>query len=382
MAQFRRCMLLMVNVATGLISVSGITLKYVCPGDSIQAFENIEFDRCNGRVSLHISGNRSTEIAKWLMQNCTIQETCLDAFKDRVLLDQNGTITIHNLHHFDQGKYFVISNNYTLPSIQEVQLNVMVAPKKECKPMIDRLGKKLHATLKNDYCGVPVVTLYWKGYAGVSDTNGPLLQITPATESRTYYACIQGPALLCVKSHMELDNCSPFVIEENNSQTVPSESSNTVVLMVVIIVVVTLLILGIVSVVILFLKRRRRRRLKRKLKEGLLNATLREKTHFDTQRSPSNDQHQPLGTRSESDYEMNEVGTDLQFGIDPATIRELQELRDAARCKICFANKTSVVFMPCKHVATCDECSIPLHSCPVCRETIKERKRICFDSNE
>ncbi|KAL3885990.1 hypothetical protein ACJMK2_026018 [Sinanodonta woodiana] len=383
------------------LALSGAsTLKYVCPGDSVQAFQNIAFDSCNARVSLYINGNRNTEIATWLSQNCTLNETRLDAYKDRVFLDQNGTITIHNFHHFDQGKYVVISKKDTLPSIQEVQLFLMVAPLNDCKPMIVRLGNKLLASLKPDNCGTPVATLYWKGFGGVSDTNGSMLKITPGTETRTYYACIQGPALRCARNQTTLDNCSPFVIEGNTSRTVPSESSNSIAYITIIIVLGVILMMVIVVIVILIRKHRRRSIAFLRSTYMLLDtASVIKKSYsalsiinraaFYIIQNTNPNLNIGFATRKgilqgqrHTEFEMNEVETDHPSGIDPETIRELQELRDAALCKICFANKTSVCFMPCYHVATCDKCSISLDNCPVCRASIKERKTICFDSNE
>ncbi|KAL3885571.1 hypothetical protein ACJMK2_025622 [Sinanodonta woodiana] len=218
MAEFRRILLLvtLVNADAGVLSEAGNNLKYVCQGDSVQAFQNIDFDRCNSRIVLKMNGERDKLIAFWSMQNCTQNATLAKVYKDRVFLDQNqGTITIHNLHYFDQGKYVVISWKDKLPSIKETEINVMVPPSKDCKPTIVRLGSKLYASLKVSDCGTPVPTLYWKSNGGINDTNQPILTITQGTEYRTYYACIQSPALQCSKSQMPQDYCSNFTIDGN-----------------------------------------------------------------------------------------------------------------------------------------------------------------------
>ncbi|KAL3885599.1 hypothetical protein ACJMK2_025649 [Sinanodonta woodiana] len=248
--------------------------------------------------------------------------------------------------------------------------------------MIVRLGNKLLASLKPDNCGTPVATLYWKGFGGVSDTNGSMLKITPGTETRTYYACIQGPALQCARNQTTLDNCSPFVIEGNTSRTVPSESSNTIAYITIIIVLGVILMMVIVVIVILIRKHRKRNILNGENSAGLLDGSCPTDKQLDDVNAEHAESLKLCEGDGDTEFEMDEVETDHPSGIDPETIRELQELRDAALCKICFANKTSVCFMPCYHVATCDKCSISLDNCPVCRASIKERKTICFDSNE
>ncbi|KAL3885568.1 hypothetical protein ACJMK2_025619, partial [Sinanodonta woodiana] len=148
----------------------GISLKTVCPGDSVQVYHDIDFDRCNSYVVLKINGKRDAEIASWSLRNCTQHVTLAKEYKDRVFLDQNGTITIHNLTHFDQGTYVVLSKKDTLPSIKEIQIYVMSAPNNDCKPTIYRSGNTLVASLKDGGCGIPVPSLYWKGYGGFPNT--------------------------------------------------------------------------------------------------------------------------------------------------------------------------------------------------------------------
>jgi hypothetical protein len=42
-------------------------------------------------------------------------------------------------------------------------------------------------------------------------------------------------------------------------------------------------------------------------------------------------------------------------------------------CVVCFEPKLSVVFMPCKHLCTCDDCSKTLTLCPMCRTAIAQK---------
>ena len=45
----------------------------------------------------------------------------------------------------------------------------------------------------------------------------------------------------------------------------------------------------------------------------------------------------------------------------------------ASDCTICMENPKSMVLIPCGHFYTCNECSIKLLKCPICRCEITER---------
>lgn len=43
-------------------------------------------------------------------------------------------------------------------------------------------------------------------------------------------------------------------------------------------------------------------------------------------------------------------------------------------CKICYSQRSSIVFLPCKHVAVCGSCVFSIDDkCPICRATIEEK---------
>jgi len=50
-------------------------------------------------------------------------------------------------------------------------------------------------------------------------------------------------------------------------------------------------------------------------------------------------------------------------------------------CVICFDDSVSTMLLPCAHACVCDDCSGEIHSCPLCRKEIKQRKRIFFDTS-
>ncbi|KAL3885973.1 hypothetical protein ACJMK2_026004, partial [Sinanodonta woodiana] len=144
-----------------------ITVNYVCLGDSVQAFQNIEFNHCDAIVHLIRTDDKHAkiEIAVWSIQNCIRNESILPEYQGRLIFDQNGTITIKNFDYKDQANYVAVSKMDKLPKIYEIQISLMVAPNKTCKPVIEQLGNSLKASLKANDCGKPVAVPYWKDYA-------------------------------------------------------------------------------------------------------------------------------------------------------------------------------------------------------------------------
>jgi hypothetical protein len=45
-------------------------------------------------------------------------------------------------------------------------------------------------------------------------------------------------------------------------------------------------------------------------------------------------------------------------------------------CNICFVNEINILLEPCNHVSVCNECACKLIICPICRKTIKFRRKI------
>lgn len=52
------------------------------------------------------------------------------------------------------------------------------------------------------------------------------------------------------------------------------------------------------------------------------------------------------------------------------------ELDDDQVCKICAGRKISICFVPCGHMCSCDNCSMKVNECPVCRQPIKVRQQV------
>jgi hypothetical protein len=51
-------------------------------------------------------------------------------------------------------------------------------------------------------------------------------------------------------------------------------------------------------------------------------------------------------------------------------------------CAICFVHHRNVVFMPCRHIMTCNTCALQLAeqhgTCPYCRQTIESATNVRF----
>ena len=50
--------------------------------------------------------------------------------------------------------------------------------------------------------------------------------------------------------------------------------------------------------------------------------------------------------------------------------KENRQLKERNLCKICLDNEICILFIPCRHVATCEECADAIKQCPICRALI------------
>nr|XP_027203306.1 uncharacterized protein LOC113797167 isoform X1 [Dermatophagoides pteronyssinus] len=49
---------------------------------------------------------------------------------------------------------------------------------------------------------------------------------------------------------------------------------------------------------------------------------------------------------------------------------------DRFRCSICCDREFQIVFLPCQHLTSCEQCSIRIDDCPICRTNIDRRLRV------
>lgn len=59
-------------------------------------------------------------------------------------------------------------------------------------------------------------------------------------------------------------------------------------------------------------------------------------------------------------------------GLMTKNMEALTVYNEPRLCKICMDNELSTLFMPCKHLATCSECSDMVTECPMCRQPISD----------
>ena len=50
--------------------------------------------------------------------------------------------------------------------------------------------------------------------------------------------------------------------------------------------------------------------------------------------------------------------------------QENETLRSNMMCKICLDARVGKLFLPCRHLVCCEECSARVRKCPLCRERI------------
>ncbi len=52
-------------------------------------------------------------------------------------------------------------------------------------------------------------------------------------------------------------------------------------------------------------------------------------------------------------------------------LRENEAMREERMCKICMDNDVNIVFLPCGHLVSCQECAPNIKKCAVCRKLIR-----------
>ncbi|WAR09014.1 PIAP-like protein, partial [Mya arenaria] len=57
--------------------------------------------------------------------------------------------------------------------------------------------------------------------------------------------------------------------------------------------------------------------------------------------------------------------------VKKALQNENEDLRRQVSCKVCLDLDACVVFLPCGHMVTCEECAPAMRKCPICRSDIR-----------
>lgn len=65
------------------------------------------------------------------------------------------------------------------------------------------------------------------------------------------------------------------------------------------------------------------------------------------------------------------VAKEISLSVKEVQVEQVKTCSsDKILCKICLENESCVVFMPCKHMACCSDCSINFNKCIICRQNI------------
>jgi len=96
-----------------------------------------------------------------------------------------------------------------------------------------------------------------------------------------------------------------------------------------------------------------------------------EDTSVKTLPAPSPQRSTSYSSLTSNSSASNKAGTPESGSEDVESIKlENMSLKDKTLCKICMDNPLQMVFLPCGHLSTCEDCSKNLKECPICRQNI------------
>ncbi|KAH3709512.1 hypothetical protein DPMN_068975 [Dreissena polymorpha] len=68
---------------------------------------------------------------------------------------------------------------------------------------------------------------------------------------------------------------------------------------------------------------------------------------------------------------MSTLTSSSEHSISKAQVRENAELHSILKCMYCSRKEVSLVFLPCGHLVSCDECGKEQRMCRMCGSNIK-----------
>ena len=77
-------------------------------------------------------------------------------------------------------------------------------------------------------------------------------------------------------------------------------------------------------------------------------------------------------------YFLYSVQDEMSVQQQSTPSEEQKETGDRYICKVCYENPLEVIFLPCKHVCCCKECSDKVSNCPMCRTRIRAKLPLFF----
>ncbi|XP_052238229.1 baculoviral IAP repeat-containing protein 7-A-like isoform X2 [Dreissena polymorpha] len=57
-------------------------------------------------------------------------------------------------------------------------------------------------------------------------------------------------------------------------------------------------------------------------------------------------------------------------------LKENEKLKEQRVCKVCMDREVCVTFLPCRHLATCEECGESISTCPICRSDVESKVKV------
>jgi len=83
---------------------------------------------------------------------------------------------------------------------------------------------------------------------------------------------------------------------------------------------------------------------------------------------------------SENEDEQREPGPSSSSSSSSSVLSsspqdEIRKLEEEKLCKICKKENVQVVFLPCGHRVSCNQCSSTATQCPLCKISITEKLR-------
>ncbi|KAK3579653.1 hypothetical protein CHS0354_014891 [Potamilus streckersoni] len=245
------CVLLLETLFVGWSWGALVNTKHGCRGESVELFHNIELDSSYTVLILYVNGKTYEQIAMWTLQNSVVKPAFVNGYSKRLFLDyydQTGEIWIHDLQDSDQGNYIIECTIKNSIKKDNVTLSVMVAPETRCKPKIVRAVDTLTTYLDSDGCGKPAATAFWMDQPGISIERNEI-KLPPGQDVGTVYACIDGPALRCVRSSKLYDYCSAF--QDESTGWIHSELSglSKVAIAVLATIIAVLVVIIVISII-------------------------------------------------------------------------------------------------------------------------------------
>jgi len=56
--------------------------------------------------------------------------------------------------------------------------------------------------------------------------------------------------------------------------------------------------------------------------------------------------------------------------------QRIADIKEGYECVVCLVSRRDTALFPCKHMVCCEECSVKIEKCPLCRRTIRKRVKL------